>query len=216
MGTPETVFNEKRMRYLYLVRHGQTEWNSERRIQGQLDSPLTEVGRGHAEANRDLLASEGVEHLVASPLGRTRETTEIINAGIRVDVAFDPRLMERHYGDWCGLTTIEIETRFPEAWAARDADPYRHRPPNGESLPDLVARAAPLFEVLLELPFERVAVVSHGGTGRAALAHFLGLGSEIMTIRQPNDAVYRLDFADGEVRCHHFRSGQGPSPGFID
>ena len=204
------------MRYLYLVRHGQTQWNSERRIQGQLDSPLTTAGRAHAEANRDLLVSEGVEHLVASPLGRARETTEIINAGLRVDVAFDPRLMERHYGDWCGLTAAEIEAAFPDAWAQREDDPYRYRPPNGESIPDLVTRAAPLFEVLLELPFERVAVVSHGGTGRAALAHFLGLGGEIMSIRQPNDAVYRLDFAGGEVTCHHFRLGQGPSRGFIE
>lgn len=204
------------MDVLYLVRHGQTQWNHERRMQGRLDSALTAQGRDHARANAALLAREGVEHLLVSPLGRARETAQLIQGQFDVSAAFDPRLVERDCGDWQGLTIDEIERVFPAEWAERERDPFHHRPPGGENLPDMLQRIAPAATDLQQLPFQRIAVVSHGISGRVLLTHFLGLTpSEADRARQPNDLVYRLRFAHGGVTCDHFRGGDGPHPGLF-
>jgi broad specificity phosphatase PhoE len=204
------------MDVLYLVRHGETEWNRQRRLQGRLDSPLTEEGREHARRNGELLAREAVEHLWVSPLGRTRETAELILARCNVPTTYDDRLMERHCGAWEGLTIDEIVAQFPQEWAERSLDPFHHRPPAGENLPDMLARVAPLAERLGELSQRRVAIVSHGIMGRVLLAHFLGLSpTEADRVRQPNDLVYRLDFSGDAVIGDHFRAGEGPRAGLL-
>ena len=204
------------MDVLYLVRHGETEWNRQRRLQGRLDSPLTEEGREHARRNGELLAREAVEHLWVSPLGRTRETAELILARCNVPATYDDRLMERHCGAWEGLTIDEIVAQFPQEWAERSLDPFHHRPPAGENLPDMLARVAPLAERLGELSQRRVAIVSHGIMGRVLLAHFLGLSpTEADRVRQPNDLVYRLDFSGDAVIGDHFRAGEGPHAGLF-
>ena len=204
------------MEVLYLVRHGETEWNRQRRMQGRLDSRLTPEGRAHARMHGRLLARETVGHMIVSPLGRTRETAELILEGCEVPVTYDERLVERHCGDWEGLTIDEIADRFPEEWTARSLDPFHHRPPAGENLPDMLQRIAPLADRLHELPVRKLAIVSHGISGRVLLTHFLGLKpSEADRVRQPNDLVYRLSFSDGEVSCDHFRDGDGPHPGLF-
>ena len=204
------------MQVLYLVRHGETEWNRQRRMQGRLDSALTAEGRSHARANGVLLAREGVEHLLVSPLGRTRETAQLIRAEVDVTMTFDERLVERHCGAWEGLTIDQIESRFPDEWSARQHDPYHHRPPGGENLPDMLVRIAPVADRLKELPFRRLAIVSHGISGRVLLTHFLGLSPSVAgQTRQPNDLVYRLEFAGTGVSCEYFRGGVGPYPGLF-
>ena len=204
------------MDVLYLVRHGETEWNRQRRLQGRMDSRLTEQGREHARRNGELLAREAVEHLWVSPLGRTRETAALILAQCKVPATYDDRLMERHCGAWEGLTIDEIVAQFPQQWAERSLDPFHHRPPAGENLPDMLARVAPLAERLGELPQRKVAIVSHGIMGRVLLAHFLGLSpAEADRVRQPNDLVYRLDFSGDAVIGDHFRAGEGPHTGLF-
>jgi broad specificity phosphatase PhoE len=175
------------MEVLYLVRHGETEWNRQRRMQGRLDSRLTAEGRAHARVHGKLLARESVSQMIVSPLGRTRETAELILEGCDIPVTFDERLVERHCGDWEGLTIEEIADRYPAEWAARSLDPFHHRPPSGENLSDMLL-----------------------------LTHFLGLEpSQADRVRQPNDFVYRLTFSDGRVSCDHFRGGEGPHPGLF-
>lgn len=204
------------MDVLYLVRHGETQWNRERRMQGRLDSSLTEEGRSHARTNGALLARERVESLLVSPLGRTRETAELIRSELDVPIAFDTGLVERHCGAWEGLTITEIEQRFPDEWAARQRDPFHHRPPGGENLPDMLKRIAPVAERLRASPDSRVAIVSHGISGRVLLTHFLGLIPAVADqVRQPNDLVYRLEFAQARVECTYFRGGAGPHPGLF-
>ena len=131
------------MDVLYLVRHGETEWNRQRRMQGRLDSPLTPEGRAHARMNGQLLARETVGQMIVSPLGRTRETAELILEGCDIPVTYDARLVERHCGEWEGLTIDEIADQYPDEWAARSLDPFHHRPPAGENLPDMLLRIAP-------------------------------------------------------------------------
>lgn len=201
---------------LYLVRHGETEWNRQRRMQGRLDSRLTAEGREHARLNGALLAREAVEHMVVSPLGRTRETADLILAGCPIPVTYDERLVERHCGEWEGLTIDEIAARFPQEWAARTRDPFHHRPPAGENLPDMLRRIAPLAGAIDDLAVRRLAIVSHGISGRVLLTHFLGLKpAEADRVRQPNDLVYRLDFSSGSVSCSYFRGGDGPVAGLF-
>jgi broad specificity phosphatase PhoE len=204
------------MEVLYLVRHGETEWNRQRRMQGRLDSRLTAEGRAHARVHGKLLARESVSQMIVSPLGRTRETAELILEGCDIPVTFDERLVERHCGDWEGLTIEEIADRYPAEWAARSLDPFHHRPPSGENLSDMLLRISPLAERLHDLPVRKLAIVSHGISGRVLLTHFLGLEpSQADRVRQPNDFVYRLTFSDGRVSCDHFRGGEGPHPGLF-
>jgi broad specificity phosphatase PhoE len=204
------------MDVLYLVRHGETEWNRQQRLQGRMDSALTADGRAHARANGALLAREGVEHLLVSPLGRARETADLIQAEFAVTVEYDDRLVERNCGAWEGLTIKEIESRFPDAWAERNRDPFHHRPPGGENLPDMLERIAPLAAQVRRLPVRSVAIVSHGISGRVLLTHFLGLEPAAADkVRQPNDLVYRLEFSATSVRSAYFRAGLEPHPGLF-
>jgi broad specificity phosphatase PhoE len=204
------------MEVLYLVRHGETEWNRQRRLQGRMDSALTEDGRAHARANGALLAREGVDHLLVSTLGRARETADLIRAEFAATIAYEDRLVERNCGVWEGLTIDEIESRFPDEWAQRIRDPYHHRPPGGENLPDMLARIAPLAEQVRELPVRSVAIVSHGISGRVLLTHFLGLAPAAANkVRQPNDLVYRLEFSATRVQSTYLRAGVGPTAGLF-
>jgi len=115
---------------IYLFRHGETHWNAEKRAQGHLDSPLTPAGRVQAEGMGRRLAEElrqaGYEPagviVRASPLGRVRETLTIAAAAAGLshdDNCFDHRLREMSWGEWDGLTGVEIEARWPGAMAAR-------------------------------------------------------------------------------------------------
>lgn len=190
---------------IYLFRHGETVWNAERRAQGHLDSPLTAAGREQARAMGQRLAEElrlaGYEPasvvVRASPLGRVRETLTIAAeaAGLAHDEqCLDHRLREMSWGDWDGLTGVEIEARWPGAMAARRLDHWNYRPPAGESYVMAVERARPALDEIAMLAAERpVAVFAHGGIGRVLRGLFLRVpDSEILTMDQPQDAFYRL------------------------
>jgi broad specificity phosphatase PhoE len=204
------------MSVIYLVRHGQTRWNAEERMQGWLDSELTAAGRRQAEQHAALLEREGVERLVVSPLGRTRATAEIINARLGVRTDFEPRLRERSCGVWEGLTLREIEHGWPAEIAARARDPFHHRPPGGENLPDVVTRVEGFLAQLLAGPEARIALVSHGIMSRAILTRLLELApEEANRARQPNDLVYRISLSANERGCVHYRAGVGPVAGLF-
>ena len=102
----------------YLVRHGETEWNVEARMQGRLDSRLTARGREQAVRTGEVLARLGVDHVFASPLGRVRETLALIAPNLPVAAQFDDRLMEWSAGDWSGRRYADIEREVPEEFAA--------------------------------------------------------------------------------------------------
>lgn len=205
------------MRYLYIIRHGETYWNAEQRMQGRLDSPLNPRGREQAERHaQTLLRMGGVDYVLSSPSGRTRETTSIINRQIGAPVDYDEALMERDCGLWSGFTVQEIAADYPDAWAARDIDPFHHRPPEGENLPDLIERVAPCLAAVAALPFERIALVTHGIMSRAILTHLLPLvPEEANRVRHPNDVFYRLRFEEDRPVPEFFRSGEGPVAGLL-
>ncbi len=160
---------------LYLIRHGETDWNAEGRLQGGRDIPLNDFGRVQAEeAGRRLreLApmAEDLDY-VCSPMSRARETMEIARGAIGLHPPYyriDERLREITFGDWEGLTWREVRAREPERARARERDKWFYVPPAGENYQMLLERIMPAFAGL-----ERdTVVVSHGGVMRAALAGF--------------------------------------------
>jgi broad specificity phosphatase PhoE len=203
-----------RLRTWYLVRHGETEWNAASRIQGQLDSRLTPLGRQHALASARRLATLGVDAAFASPLGRVRETVEIILAELPLAVTFDDRLKEWSAGDWSGELHAEIPDRWPAEWAAWDADRYTNRSPNGENFADLTERARSFVADASLVDADRIAIIAHGFLNRALVGVLLSLPpSETLRIRQGNDTIVRIVEQRDAPAVDHFRGDSGPLPG---
>jgi broad specificity phosphatase PhoE len=155
----------------YFVRHGQTGWNAEFRLQGQADTDMTDLGRSQAMRNGRRLAElvdapEGFD-FVASPLKRTRETMELVRAEMGLPpegYRTEPRLMEVHFGDWQGFTYPELEQKQPGCTAARFQDKWGFVAPGsgGESYQMLLDRVRPWFDAL-DKP---TICVTHGGVIR--------------------------------------------------
>jgi probable phosphoglycerate mutase len=203
---------------LYVIRHGETEWNAQRRMQGRLDSALTELGRNQARRHGETIRAQGgVDAAFVSPLGRTRATADILNSFLHTDLAYVDALMERDCGEWSGFTVDEAEARWPDEWRAREIDPFGHRPPGGENLVDMLDRADSFLEALRGRPEPVIALVTHGVMSRCVLTHYLGLDPpRAVRVRHPNAAFYVLDFAKGGVEACHWLDGEGPHAGLLD
>ncbi|NBN78877.1 histidine phosphatase family protein [Microvirga tunisiensis] len=183
---------------LIFIRHGQTDWNAEGRMQGQKDIPLNGTGRAQASRNgtalASFLASRGLEAdgfaFVASPLGRTRETMELVRGAMGLDpsaYALDDRLKEITFGDWEGFTVEELALRDPDRVAARRADKWGFTPPGGESYAMLSTRIAGWLAGV-EQP--SVAVI-HGGVIRVLRGLLEELDpAAIPRLDVPQDVVY--------------------------
>jgi probable phosphoglycerate mutase len=189
---------------LYYLRHGETVWNAEGRLQGHRDSDLTERGRAQADrcgAILHRLVTRGAHDpaafdYVASPLGRARATMERVRSALGLDPAgyrTDGRLAEMSFGDWEGLTFVEVRMRAPEVLAARERDLWGFAPPGGESYTDLIGRVREWHASLVR----DTVVVAHGGTARALFA-LLGMASR--------ENATRAAVAQGVV--YHFAGGQ--------
>ncbi len=187
-------------RTVYLARHGETEWNRALRWQGSTDIPLNEVGRRQAEGLGEALRDQGIGRAYASDLSRARETAVIAAHLLGVGpVVTDPRLRERAFGCFEGLTREECAVRFPDEWERYHADP-RTCPPGGEPQNEVVAR---MRQAVLEAAFAvaqdgtpdgPTLVVSHGGAIRAFVGSVTGEPPPPLG----NGALFRLAvLADG-------------------
>lgn len=146
-----------------LVRHAETTWNRERRMQGTTDTQLSDVGRAQAEALARRLANETFSALYSSDLSRARETARVIARHSRRELRLDPRLRERAFGVFEGLTADEIRARYPEEYAcfaSRDPD---YEVPGGESARGFARRClACLGEIAERHEGGEILVVTHG------------------------------------------------------
>ena len=185
---------------LYMLRHGETAWNTERRMQGRRNSDLTERGRRQAEAMgralRDELArTPGPTIFLRSPLGRVRDTSEIVGRELGLDPGDwrdDPRLAELGYGHWEGLSWPEIEVTHPTALADWRADPHGFSPPGGETHFELRRRSAAVLADIAASAV-RTVVVGHGVSGAVVRGLNLGLDARAMfVLEKPQDAFFRL------------------------
>lgn len=161
---------------LLLVRHGETEWNVQRRIQGFQDSPLTPTGVAQAKALALRLEGESIDAVYASDLGRVRATTEIIVDKTGHAPQYGAALRERGFGVFEGKTMAECEAERPGQWALyRGRDPEAV-PPGGESVNQFRSRImARLEDIAAAATGKKVLVVAHGGVCGVLLRHVMGL-----------------------------------------
>lgn len=175
-----------RVRRLVLLRHGQTEYNAGSRMQGQLDTELSDLGRDQAAAAAEVLAKRQPLLIVSSDLKRALDTAMTLGDRAGIAVAVDKRLRETHLGDWQGLTHQEVDTAAPGARAAWRED-ARWAPHGGESRVDVAGRSVPVVaELVAGQPDwgldqvgggadRPVVLVAHGGLIAALTAGLLGL-----------------------------------------
>lgn len=163
---------------IVLVRHGETDFNVEDRWQGsRSDVPLNDTGRGQAAAVADRLAERygsDLAAIYASDLARARETADILADRLELEVVEEPALRELDHGRWDGLLKSDIMRRFPEEYAAYQADPRDTRRGGGDSYVDLGERLWPALERLAgRHAGERIVAVSHGGPIRLVMSRVL-------------------------------------------
>jgi alpha-ribazole phosphatase len=184
-------------RYVF-IRHGESVWNGERRIQGNQDPVLSERGRRQAALLVAGLADRlpaGVRTIYASPLRRAAETAEILSAATGLPVISEPGFREMVLGRWEGMTVPEIQAAYPGAYERWLEDPARHPAPGGETLEAFCARTVGALERIREgQPGEDLIVVAHGGPIRALLCHVLGLEPRYLyRLKQDNTAISEVE-----------------------
>ena len=182
---------------VYYIRHGETDWNVEGRLQGRREIPLNARGRAQAvhcgEILRDLFARDGRNaadfDYVSSPLGRARQTMELARAALDLPAErfrIEPQLAEISFGEWEGFTIAQLRARDPQRIAAREHDKWHFVPPGGESYQAVTARMRDWYGGLTQ----DCVVTAHGGTARGLIAH-LGIAKPA--------AAPLIDIAQGVV-----------------
>jgi len=175
---------------IFIACHGQTEWNIAGRRQGRLDSPLTRQGVADAHRVASLAQPLRLDAIYTSPTGRAARTAAIVGEAVALAPVSVDGLAEIDIGAFSGMTDDEIERRTPGELAARAADKFHWRFPDGESYADADRRAATVLAELAELPTQRLLLVTHQMFGRALERNLLGL--------EPNDAL-ELSIAHGTI-----------------
>ena len=180
---------------LCLVRHGETEWNAQGRVQGQLDVPLSRIGLAQAQAVAAVLGRESFDAIYSSDLVRVRQTAEPTARRLDLDVFLNENLRERHYGVFQGMTYADAKARIPEGYARfRDKD-LDYDFGSGESLRAFNERCLGVIDRLLETcAGKSILVFTHGGVLEMLYRHATGRGlSAPRDFEIPNAALNRLE-----------------------
>lgn len=178
---------------LYFLRHGETEWNRAGRLQGHLDSPLTEKGQNQAALMASILLRElgprPAFRLVASPLGRARQTAGFLSEALGLPIEIDSQLAELTMGSWDGLTRSEIETRWPGSLTGTTDHNWYFRSPDGETADEACARASTWLQTVTQPTI----AVAHGFFGKILRGVYAGLDLQASLHQsEPQDIVFRL------------------------
>ena len=193
------------MALITLIRHGESVWNGERRIQGNQDPPLSERGRRQAELLVERLPAfvpRETAAVYSSPLRRAAETAERLAERLQAPLVVEPDLREVMLGRWEGLTVAEIQAAFPGQYERWREDPADCPAPGAEPLADFAERTtAALTRLLRASPGGPLILVAHGGTIRALVCHALGLPiRHLFRIQQDNTAVSQIEIAEASRR----------------
>ena len=158
-----------------LIRHAQTLWNQEKRIQGQSDSPLTEEGENQAIQWGRLLNAHQWDRILVSDTGRAQKTAALINATLQIPLVEDARLREQDWGEWTGKTLKQVKNEVPELLAEEAAAGWEFCPPGGEDRNRVWARSQKaLQEAAKKWPGVKILVVTHEGVTKSLIYRLAG------------------------------------------
>lgn len=189
---------------LCIVRHGETAWNAEGRVQGQLDIPLNAIGEAQARALAQVLGHERFDAVYSSDLRRVRQTAEPTAALLRREVILSEKLRERHYGIFQGLLYSEAKVRFAEDFVRFRTKDLDYDFQTGESLRGFAERCLSFFSDLAARENGRsVLVFTHGGVLEVLYRHATGRGlTSPRDFEIPNAAVNRFEHRQGAWLVH--------------
>jgi probable phosphoglycerate mutase len=158
-----------------LVRHAQTQWNLEKRIQGHSDSPLTDYGEIQADRWGRILSRFSWNRILASDTGRALETASTINRHLKISVTTDPRLREQDWGRWSGKTISQVDAEISAMPAEQANDGWEFRPPGGEDRKSVLHRSQKaLMDAAAGWPGDNILVVTHEGVVKGLIYHLCG------------------------------------------
>ncbi|MBN2134102.1 MAG: histidine phosphatase family protein [Acidobacteria bacterium] len=192
---------------VFIARHGQTDWNREKRFQGRNDIPLNDTGRVQAEALSNKLRDQGIEKIFSSPRSRASETAQIVNRAVNAPVEIVDDLREISHGIYDGLTINEVEEQHGESIIKWREDRINVSPPEGESIRECAERLIPVYErIITETGDKTILVVSHMVVTKVLLIHILGA---------PLESFWRFD--QGSTALNKIRyTSKGPVIEFLN
>lgn len=183
---------------IFLIRHGQVEGYEEKRYNGQVNVPLTSLGREQSGLVRDYMAGIPVDAVYSSDLERSCYCAELIAAAHNLEVSTDVSLRELHIGDWEGRTWAELREAYPDDWRARLKDLVNFQVPGGESLQDAANRIRPrIKKIIAKHAGGNIALVAHGGVNRIVLLDAIGAPlQQAFSIEQDFGCLNVIDYFD--------------------
>lgn len=184
---------------VYFIRHGQTDWNAQRRFQGSQDIPLNEAGCTQAQAIASRFAGTKFSRIYHSPLKRAEKTAQILCEHSPAPLVCIPELCEVRMGCWEGMNFAQVKEEMPEEYARYMADRKHVAPPGGESFLELQKRALEAMNVILRNETEDFAVVAHGAIFKALFCAYMHIDL---------DHLNAFDVANGSVSVVDFKNGQ--------
>lgn len=197
----------------YFIRHGKTPANADGIKQGTINTTeayLSETGRKQAQTLHEHLDISFADRIISSPLQRTKETTKILNQTANLPVTYDKRLLEISYGKWDGQKNKDLEAVYPDVFdhVLHDVLPTYAPLANGETFEDVISRAGQfMVDTAQQYPQDRIIVVTHGFTVKAAVLTALGDPDEKMVVEEPdNTSVTKItkDINSGAYYLRYF------------
>ncbi len=192
------------MTRVYLVRHGQTEWNRSLVFRGRVDIPLNERGHKEAKAIAEALKDKKVDAIYASPLRRSIETAQPIAEFFNLEIVPVQGLIDISYGEWEGLTFDEVKKRYKDQYVKWEKRPDLVRFPKGETLDEVMERSFRAFKgIVKENPGKSILVIPHRVVNKALLCAILGLSnSHFWEIKQDTGCINLIEYSsDGLILC---------------
>ncbi|MFV0243144.1 MAG: histidine phosphatase family protein [Lacrimispora sphenoides] len=182
---------------IYLIRHGQTDWNIQGKIQGSHDIPLNETGRRQAELLAKGMDSRPVLRIFSSTLTRAMETAEKIRSRQKVEICSMPQLIEVEFGKWEGMTWDEIMEAYPEEYKRWALCPDEASPPGGENQDQVLNRCVWAVKEILRITGGRedVAIVSHGATIAYLVSYMMQNHPEVESIIVENASITTVNYS---------------------
>lgn len=180
---------------IYLVRHGETDWNREGIYQGQVDTTLNQKGKCEAERLGVALKDIKFSRIYSSDLLRARETAEIINKYLNIPIFYRAELREMNFGRWTGISIFDMEKVDPELFRKWQDNPWDVSPPGGETFKELTERVIKIIDEIFSIHRdENILVVSHAGPIKAIILYLLGANSKAYwNIRISHNTIVLLE-----------------------